>query len=245
MTVASITPTPAIALGQLSYSLEIQTSPALTALASTDPGQVLVLTLPDGSLDRYAVRPAVSASAPANATSPVVAVVTASNCARIITNLVDYIGQPAFLVHGYGVNRILPVPLTVPIAQQTTRAQVTVTGSTQNPFLAGEQIVNPNGILPDRPEPASAPMLFSGPQRLLPAAPPPVPPPATPVDKVSHRYYQLANANGQASQTLPFTTPAVTGVSGYVLQREPVRSLALADVKRRNNLVDSFYRCPV
>jgi hypothetical protein len=236
LTVASITPTPAITPGQLSYSLEIQTTPPLTALASTDPGQMLVLSLPDGSLDRYAVRPAVSASAPANAAGPVVAVVKAGSYARIVTNLADYIGQPAFLVQGYGVNPILPVPISVPIAQQTARAQVSVTGSTQNPFLAGEQIVDPNGNLPNRPEPASVPMLFSGPQRLLPAAPPPVPPPAIPVHQVSHLYYRPANANGQASQTLPSTTPAVTGVSGYVLQREPVRSLTLADVKRRNTL---------
>ena len=236
LTVTSMTPTPAITPGQLSYTVEVQTNPPLTVLASTAPGQVLMLTLPDGSTDRYAVRPAVSASAGPHATSPVVATLQASSSARIITSNGDYIGQAAYLVSGYGTNSVLPVPLDVPISQQTARAQVTVTGSTQNPFLAGEQIVDPNGINPNKNQPQSVPMIFSGPQRLLPAAPPTPATPPTPVHTVKHRYYNPANANGDANQTLPFTTPTVTGVSGYVLQREPVRSLSLVDVKRRNSL---------
>lgn len=233
LTVTSMAPTPAITPDRLSYTVEVQTNPPLTVLSSTAPGQVLVLTLPDGSSDRYAVRPAVSVSAPQNATSPVVAALTASRSARIIASNSDYIGQPAYLVSGYGTNPIFQVPLDVPISQQTARAQATVTGSTQNPFLVNEQIVDPNGFNLDKNEPQSVPMIFSGPQRLLPAAPPT---PPTPVHKVNHRYYNPANANGDASQTLPFTTPSVTGVSGYVLQREPVRSLTLVDVKRRNGL---------
>jgi hypothetical protein len=235
LTVTSMTPTPAITPGQLSYTVEVQTNPPLTVLGSTDPGQVLVLTLPDGSSDRYAVRPAVSVSAPPNATSPVVAALTASSSARIIANNSDYLGQPVYLASGFGTNLIFPVPFDVPISQQTARAQVTVTGSTQNPFLAGEQIVDPNGG-PTRNEPQSVPMIFNGPQRLLPTAPPLPAAPPTPIHQVNHRYYNPANANGDANQTLPFTTPTVTGVSGYVLQREPVRSLSLVDVKRRNAL---------
>jgi len=234
LTVASMVATPSA--DGLSYTVAIQTTPPLVALASTDPGQVLMLTLPDGSSERYAVRPAVPASAGQNATSPVVATVNAGNSARIITSTSQYVGQLAYLLSGYGVNRLLSVPLDVPVAQQTARAQVSVTGSTQNPFLAGEQIVDPNGVNPNKPEPPSPTLIFNGPQRLQPPAPPQPPASTTPVHQVNHLYYNPADANGDADQTLPFTTPAATGVLGYVLQREPVRSLSLADVKRRNNL---------
>jgi hypothetical protein len=60
-----------------SYTVTIQTTPPLVALASTDPGQVLMLTLPDSSSERYTVRPAVPASAGLNATTPVQAILTA------------------------------------------------------------------------------------------------------------------------------------------------------------------------
>jgi hypothetical protein len=53
------------------------------------------------------------------------------------------------------------------------------------------------------------------------------------VHDVHHVYYDPADATGRASKTLPFTTPAVSGVSGYLLQRSPVRSTAIADLKRR------------
>jgi hypothetical protein len=234
LTVASVVATPSV--DGLSYSVAIQTTPSLVALKSTDPGQVLMLTLPDGSSDRYAVRPAVPASAGPNATSPVVAIVTAGNSARIIASTSQYIGQPAYLLSGYGANPLISVPLDIPVTQQTARAQVSVTGSTKNPFLAGEEIVDPNGVNPDKPEPSSVELIFNGPQRLQPPPPPQPPTTPIPVHQVSHLYYNPADANGNADQTLPFTTPAATGVSGYVLQREPVRSLSLADVKRRNNL---------
>ncbi len=234
LTVASVVATPSA--DGLSYSVAIQTTPPLVALKSTDPGQVLMLTLPDGSSDRYAVRPAVPASAGPTATAPVVATVNAGNSARIIANTSKYVGQPAYLLSGYGVNPLLSVPLDIPVTQQTARAQVSVTGSTRNPFLAGEQIVDPNGVNPNKPEPSSVELIFNGPQRLQPPPPPQPPTTPIPVHQVNHLYYNPADANGNADQTLPFTTPAVTGVSGYVLQREPVRSLSLADVKRRNNL---------
>jgi hypothetical protein len=233
LTVASMVPT--VSADGLSYTVEVQTTPPLVALASTDPAQVLMLTLPDGSSERYAVRPVVPASAGLNATTPVVASLTAGNSARIITSTSDYVGQPAYLLSGYGTQTLMAVPLDVPITQQSARAQVSVTGSTQNPFLANEQIVDPNGVNPSRPEPQSVTLIFNGPQRLTPPAPPTPPPQAIPVHQVNHLYYDPADANGNASRTLPFTTPSITGVLGYVLQREPIRSLSLADVKRRSS----------
>jgi hypothetical protein len=243
LTVASMVATPSA--DGLSYTVEVQTTPPLAALASTDPAQMLMLTLPDGSSERYSVRPAVPASAGLNATSPVVANLTAGNSARIITSTSDYIGQPAYLLSGYGVQAILAVPLDIPVAQQSARAQVVVTGSTQNPFLANEQIVDPNGINPNRPEPQSVTLGFSGPQRLTPPPPPQPPPQVIPAHQVHHLYYNPADANGNANRTLPFTTPAVTGVLGYVLQREPIRSLSLADVKRRAGVANFADNSPV
>lgn len=248
LTVASMVATPSA--DGLSYTVAIQTTPPLVALGSTDPGQVLMLTLPDGSSDRYAVRPAVPASAGPNATSPVVATVNAGNSARIIASTSAYVGQPAYLVCGVGfycgagwnappaeiVEPGLSVPLEIPVTQQSARGQVSVTGSTQNPFLAGEQIVDPNGVNPNKPEPCSVKLIFSGPQRLTPPGPATPARPPTPVHQVNHLYYNPADANGNAGQTLPFTTPTVAGVSGYVLQREPVRALTLADVARRSSL---------
>jgi hypothetical protein len=231
LTVASMAATPSA--DGLSYTVQVQTTPPLVALASTDPAQVLMLTLPDRSSERYSVRPTVPASAGLNATAPVVASLTAGNSARIITSTIDYVGQPAYLLSGYGVQSLLAVPLNVPIAQQSARAQVSVTGSTKNPFLANEQIVDPNGVNPNRPEPQSVALIFNGPQRLTPPPPPQPPPQVIPVHQVHHLYYNPADANGNANRTLPFTSPAVTGVLGYVLQREPIRSLSLADVKRR------------
>lgn len=242
LTVASMAVTPSA--DGLSYTVDVQTTPPLVALANTDPAQVLMLTMPDGSSERYSVRPAVPASAGLNATSPVLASLTAGNSARIVTSTSDYIGQPAYLVQGYGVQTTLAVPLDIPVAQTSARAQVAVTGSTKSPFLANEQIVDPNGVNPDRPEPMSVTLGFSGPQRLTPPAPPQPPPQAIPAHQVHHLYYNPADANGNANRALPFTTPAAVGVLGYVLQREPVRSLTLADVKRRlsaavNNLADN------
>jgi hypothetical protein len=234
LTIASMVAAPSA--DGMSYTVTIQTTPPLVALSSTDPGQVLMLTLPDGSSERYNVRPTVPASAGLNATSPVQAIMTAGNSARVITSTSDYVGQPAYLVSGYSANPLIPVPLNIPITEQTARAQVLVIGSTQNPFLADEQIVDPNGLNANRPEPPSVALIFNGPQRLTPPAPPQPPPQNIPVHQVNHLYYNPADANGNANRTLPFTTPVITGVLGYVLQREPVRSLSLADVKRRNNL---------
>jgi hypothetical protein len=222
------------------YIVDIQTNPALTALGIFDPGQVLMLTLPDGAsgpyTERYAVRPSNPLSP---APGPVVARLTAGSSARVVSTTNDFLGQPAYLVCGYGAQPLIKVPLVVPIAQQSARAQASVIGSTQNPFLANEQIIDPNGINPARPEPQSVKLIFNGPQRLVPPTPP------TPVHVVDHVYYDPADATGLASKTLPFTTPAGAGISGYVLARAPVRSLAIADIKRRIALANLADNNPV
>jgi len=203
-----------------------------------------MLTLPDGTTERYTVRPAVPVLS-SSTTTPVVASLKAGSSARIVTNTNDFQGQPAYLLSGYGIQTLLSVQLDVPIAQQSARAQVSVTVSTQNPFLAGEQIVDPNGVNANRPEPQSVKLIFNGPQRLVPPAPPQPPSPPTPVHQVNHLYYNPADANGNAGTTLPFTTSSGTGIYGYVLQRAPVRSLALADVKRRIALAEIADKNPV
>jgi hypothetical protein len=214
------------------FTVDIQTTPPLPAAGTFDPGQMLQLTLADGTIERFAIRPRnVLEPAP----GPIVARIQAGPASRLVATTSDFLNQPAYLVEGFGTQLTLPVPLTIPIAERTARAQVSVTGSTQAPFLAGEQIVDPNGVNPPRPEPQSARLIFTGAQRLVPPAPP------TPVHEVHHVYYDPADATGRAAKTLPFTTPAVAGVSGYVLERSPVRSTALADIKRRlagGNLAD-------
>lgn len=234
LTIASVDVTPA-ADGN-SYTVDIQTTPALTALVSFDPGQVLLLTLADGTTERYAVRPG---NPLAPDPGPIVARVTAGNAARIVATAGDFVGRPAYLLSGASVKPTLTVPLEVPIAQKTAKAQVYVTGSTQNPFLANEQIVDPNGTNLPRPEPSSVNLFFNAPQRLVPAAPP------TPVHDVHHVYYDPADATGQAGKELPFATPGGAGVSGYVLQRAAVRSLAIADIKRRIALANLADNNPV
>ena len=229
LTVASVNPIPS-GDGN-SYIVDIQTTPAFNAASEFDPGQVLMLTLPDGTTERYTVRPAQYTSG-----GPVVARINAGNSARIVTTDNDYIGQPAFLVSGYSKTLTIPVPLQIPIAQDTARAQVYITSSTQNPFLANEQIVDPNGVNASRSEPSSPVLIFHAPQRLVPPAPP------TPVHDVNHVYYDPADATGRANKTLPFTTLAGTGIYGYILQRAPVRTIDIADIKRRiaiGNLTDN------
>lgn len=234
LTIASVVATPSV--DGNSYIVDIQTTPPLVELGVFDPGQFLMLTLADGTAERYAIRPA-------NPLSPspgsVVARITAGKSARIISTTGDFVGQPAYLVSGYGTTLILSVPLAVPIAQISARAQVSVTGSTQDPFLDGETITDPNGINPVRPEPQSVKLIFNAPQRLVPPAPP------TPVHQVHHVYYDPADATGRARKTLPFTTPSGAGITGYLLQRAPVRSVAIADIKRRIGLASIADNNPV
>ncbi len=233
LTVTSVVKTPSS--DGRSFTVAIQTDPPLGNVGQFAPSQVLMLTLADGSSVRYTVRPASG-----------VATVAAGNAARIVTSTSEFVGQPAYLVCGYLATQVvhsvrvpslsMAVPLPIPLAQDTARARVSVTGSTQSPYLVNETIVDPNGVLAPRPEPESVQLIFTAPQRLSP------PVPATPVHQVDHVYYDPADATGRAGTTLPFTTPPAPGILGYVLQRAPVRSLAIADVKRRiglNNAADN------
>ncbi len=206
------------------WTVDIQTTPALPALGVRDPAAVLMLTLADGTSERYVVRP----SNPNDPNpGPITARIKAGSAARIVATPTAFVNQPAYLVSGYGKQMSLPVPMNIPIDQQTARARLSVTGSTKNPFDATEQIIDPNGINLPRPEPQSIALAFTGPQRLVPPAPP------TPVHDVHHVYYDPADFTGRAGKTLPFDTSATTGVSGYILERAAVRSLILADLKRR------------
>ncbi|MGO9057968.1 MAG: hypothetical protein ACLQU2_11380 [Candidatus Binataceae bacterium] len=58
-------------------------------------------------------------------------------------------------------------------------------------------------------------------------------------------HYDPADATGRAGKTLPFTTPAGPGISGYALQRAPVRSMTIADIKRRIALANLADNNPV
>ena len=108
-----------------------------------------------------------------------------------------------------------------------------MTSSTKVPFDPNEQIIDPNGINAPRPEPTSVALTFTGAQRLVPPTPP------TPVHSVDHLYYDPADFTGLASTTLPFVAAPITSVTpgktpgGYALLRAPLRSLMLADAKRR------------
>ncbi|MBB5059281.1 hypothetical protein HDF16_004004 [Granulicella aggregans] len=229
LTVASVDVTPS---GDGStWTVDIQTTPALPALGVRDPAAVLMLTLADGTNERYVVRP----SNPNDPNpGPITARIKAGAAARIVATPAAFVNQPAYLVSGYGKQMSLSVPMNIPIDQQTARARLSVTGSTKNPFDATEQIIDPNGINPPRPEPQSVALAFTGPQRLVPPAPP------TPVHDVHHVYYDPADFTGSAGKTLPFDTSAPTGISGYILERAAVRSLILADLKRRGgNAVDN------
>jgi hypothetical protein len=223
-TVNSITP------GSDGNTVVVQVTPALTALASTDPAALLLFTLPDGTIERYVTRPAAITSG-----GPVVATLQAGPNARIVSQTSSFIGQTVYLVAGYSVQESLKVPLNIPVAVNTARGQISIQGSTKNPFDGSEQVVDPNGVNPNYSEPTSPTLYFTGAQRLV---PPPMP---TPIHSVDHVYYGPADYTGMASATLPFATPGGTGIYGYTLQRAPMRSIQLADVARRvsiNNAAD-------
>ena len=228
LTVTAVNVTPAAA--GAGNTVTIQTNPALPALEPTDPAAMLLLTLPDGTIERYVTRPAAASSG-----GPVVASVQAGSSARIVSTSNDFIGQTAYLVSGYSVQPSLSVPLNIPIAETSARGQISVQGSTKNPFDPTEQVVDPNGVDPNQPEPTSVTLRFTGAQRLVPPAPP------TPAHSVNHLYYNPADFTGMASTTLPFDVSGGPGIFGYILQRAPVRSIQLADVQRRiglNNAAD-------
>ena len=206
------------------YIVNIQTIPALTALGPDDPSQVLMITLPDQSSDRYTVRPALQGGS-------VVATISAGDAARVISSNSDYANQPAYLVSGWGLQLSFPLPISVPIDQTKVRFQVTVSSSLETPFQSGDQIVDPNGANANRSMPVSAPVIGQAVQRLVPPAPP------IPTHSVDHLYYDPADMTGNAGVTLPFTTPSGGGIGTYLLERAPVRSIALTDVQRRIGLI--------
>ena len=213
------------------YIASVQTTPPLPKLADTDPGAILMLTAaaPDATTLRFVINASVLGSNGA-------ANLNVSAVSRLVTTTASFQNQPAYLVSGWkpANSFLIPVPLSVPVGAQTARGQVCVVGSTKTPFQADEQIVDPNGVLPNRPEPQSAPLTFTSPQRLVPAAP------QTPVPDVNHVYYDPADATGQAGKDLPFNTPTGAGIYGYVLKRAAIHSLAIADMNRRNKLNNAF-----
>ena len=218
-TVASVNTSPS---GAGANMVDVQTTPPLPVLGPRDPAAALVLTLADGTSERYVVRPFLLGSS-----GPIVARLPAGPNSRIVATSSDFIGQPAYLVSGYGTQLEISTPLSIPIDQNTARGQLSVTSSTKDPFDPSEQIIDPNGINAPQPEPTSVALTFTGPQRLVPPTPP------TPVHSVDHLYYDPADFTGLASTTLPFVAASMPGVSGYVLERDTLRSLMLADAKRR------------
>lgn len=210
-----------------SYAVSVKTTPPLPILADTDPAAVLMLTAqsPTPTSLRFPVRPVAVSGYTGG-----VAQFTVSKISPLVASTASFQNQPAYLVKGWSTaSMLIPVPLSVPVSAQTARGQVVVVGSTKTPFDGTEQIVDPNGVIPSRPEPQSAPITFTGAQRLVP------PTPVTPLPDVNHVYYDPADATGQAGKVLPFNAPAGSGVLGYVLKRAPVHSLAIADMARRRS----------
>jgi hypothetical protein len=218
LTVSSVTQSQ---LDAMTWQVDVSTNPPLPLLQDDEASLALILYNKNGGRERFVVRPL----APAPSADPV-ARVTGGASAALVAAPHDFEGQPAYLVSGFATTVRVQVPLQIPLGEATARAQVSVTGSTQDPFLAGEQIVDPNGGNP-RLQPQSATVRFIAAQRLVP------PPPSTPVHDVNHVYYDRADFTGRASKFLPFDTTGAPGVDGFILQRCPVQSLMLADMKRR------------
>lgn len=216
------------------------TTPPLPALDPSAPSASLTLVgaIAGGGTDtqRFTVHPG-----PVDPTADVqppgiVATLPAGPVSRLVTNPAVFIGQPVYLVEGVAVPLTLTVPLEVPIDQRTARGEATVTSSRAASFDSTEVITDPNHPASTMPEPASTPVGFSGAQYLVPPSPP------TPVHVIDHRWYQPADFNGNASYEFVGgkpdaivwdTSAGLPAVSGYLLERAPSRSLALADVKRR------------
>ncbi len=229
--ITKLTATVTVTQSGVGYIASVQTTPPLPKLADTDPGAILMLTAaaPDATSLRFVINASVLGTNGA-------ANLNVSAVSRLVTTTSSFQNQPAYLVSGWrpASSFLIPVPLSVPVGAQTARGQVSIVGSTRTPFEANEQIVDPNGVIANRPEPQSAPLTFTGPQRLVPAAP------QTPLPDVNHVYYDPADATGQAGKDLPFTTPTGAGIYGYVLKRAAIHSLAIADMNRRNALGNAF-----
>jgi len=236
---ATLDPTPGT---NSAYNVFIQTNPPLPALDSTIPAAVLTVsplteTDPnyDERSDRYVVRPFVSTIPNPNVLGstipgPVVAQLSVGATSPLVQVSNSYVGKNAYLVQGYGTSLTMSVPLNIPVGDRTARGQLSVQTSISDPFDVNEKIIDPNGInLPrDKSQPLTA--TFIGALRLLPPTPP------TPPQDNNHLYYDPADFAGRAGKDLAFATAQLTGVSGYVLFRAPVGSLALADIARRLGL---------
>jgi hypothetical protein len=228
------------------YALTTPPLPAPIPPDPTDPSApppppaslTLVGAVPGGGTDtqHFTVRPG-----PVDPTADIrppgiVATLPGGPVSRLVANPDAFIGQPAYLVQGVAVPLTVAVPLSIPIDQTTARGQATVTSSRAASFDASEVITDPNNLVPSRLEPDSTAVGFTGAQYLVPPSPP------TPVHIVDHRWYQPADFNGNATYDFGGGQPDAVvwdtsagppAVSGYILERAPSRSLALADVKRR------------
>src|SRR5208282_2619194 len=92
--------------------------------------------LADGTIvsERYAVRPDVCDPTADVQVPGIVATLATGTAARIAANHSLFTGQPAYLVHGVSIPLTLDVPLSVPIASTTARAQASVVASRASPF---------------------------------------------------------------------------------------------------------------
>jgi hypothetical protein len=211
------------------------TTPPLTATGAADPAASLTLTgaLADGTAisERFAVRPG-PVDPTADVQPPgVVATLVAGAGSRVAANPSAFLGQPAYLVGGVTVPLMVGVPLSIPVGETSVSGQAIAGVSTKIPFDPGEQIVDPNTGL-TRDEPSSNPVVFFGAQQLTPPQPPAVNQ-GTPTHIVHHLYYDPADYNGNAGYALPFDVSGQQGASGYLLDRAPVHSVFIADLKRR------------
>jgi hypothetical protein len=209
------------------------TTPPLTAIAATDPAASLTLTgvLSDGTAvtERFAVRPG-QAPPSAGIQQPVAAIVAGLG-SRVVTNPGAFLGRPAYLVSGVSVPFAVRVPLSIPIAATGASGTAVAGASTKDPYDPAEQITDPNTGA-TRPEPPSNTVTFTAAQQLTPPQPTPIDQ-GTPTHIVHHRYYDPADANGNATATVPFTIAGQPGVSGYLLYRAAAQSLFIADLTRR------------
>ena len=135
------------------------------------------------------------------------------------------------MVSGVSVPLAVSVPLSIPIAATGASGTAVAGVSTKNPYDPTEQITDPNTGA-TRPEPPSNTVIFTAAQQLTPPQPAPVDQ-GTPTHIVHHRYYDPADANGNATATVPFSIAGQPGVSGYLLYRAPAQSLFIADLTRR------------
>ena len=211
------------------------TTPPLTAISAKDPAASLTVTgiLADGTpvSERFVVRPGLVDPTADVRPGGVVATLLAGAGSRVVTNPSAFLDQPAYLVSGVTVPLSLNVPLSIPIDQTSARGAAVVAVSTKTPFDPSEQIVDPNSGA-TRDEPSSNTVVFVGAQQLTPPRPPEVAQ-GVPTHIVHHLFYDPADYNGNARYTLPFDVSGQQGASGYLLDRAPVHSLFIADLKRR------------